>query len=122
MFYKKKIMPVGHDTPDDIKLKDIERERCEAIYSLQERAEKVIICNGAIDLYPEGADKEKAKADAEKAKHLLLCAIGHYDDLVRQYKEVCASPDRNTTAYYGRTIQTSHELIERAYKDFYKRK
>ena len=120
MLFKKKTQ-INHDTLDDIRLKAIEAERCEAIGTLRTRVEKVIICNGAIDLYPEGADKEKAKADAEKAKHSLLCIIGHYDDLVRQYKEVVASPDRNTTTYYGRTLKTSHEWIEYCYKDFYKK-
>ena len=120
MLFKKKT-PINHDTPDDIRLKAIENERCEAIGTLRTRVEKVIICNGAIDLYPEGADKEKAKADAEKAKYSLLCIIGHYDDLVRQYKEVVASPNRNTTTHYGRTLQTSHDWIEYCYKSFYKK-
>lgn len=120
MLFKKKT-PITHDTPDDIRLKDIENERCEAFVTLRERAEKVIICNGVIDIYPEGADKEKAKADAEKAKYSLLCAIGHYDDLVRQYKEVFLSPNRNTTSYYGRALISSHEVIECVYRDFYKK-
>ena len=120
MLFKKKA-PINHDTPDDIRLKAIEEERCEAIGTLRMRVEKVIIRNGAIDLYPEGADKEAAKRDAEKAKYELLCIIGHYDDLVRQYKEVVASPNRVTTTYYGRTLQTSHEWIEYCYKDFYKK-
>lgn len=119
MLFNKPKKLINQDTPDDIKLKAIENERCEAVGTLRARAEKVIICNGAIDLYPEGADKEKAKEDAEKAKYSLLCAIGHYDDVVRQYKEVVASPNRNTTAYYGRTLQTSHEWIEYVYKNFY---
>lgn len=120
MLFKKKTT-INLDTPDDIRLKAIENERGEALATLRERAEKVIICNGVINIYPEGADKEKAKADAEKVKYSLLCAIGHYDDLVRQYKEVFLSPNRNTTAYYGSALISSHELIECVYRDFYKK-
>lgn len=120
MLFNKKTT-INHDTPDDIRLKAIENERSEALAILRERAEKVILCNGVINIYPEGADKEKAKADAEKAKYSLLCAIGHYDDLVRQYKEVFLSPNRNSTSYYGKTLTSSHELIECVYRDFYKK-
>ena len=119
MLFKKKNKPTP--TFQDKKVYGLQEDRLTAYRRLQERAEKVIICNGAIDLYPEGADKEKAKRDAEKAKFSLLCAIGVFDDLVRQYQTALDEPyERVTTTYYGRECATSHEIIERAYKAFYK--
>jgi len=120
LFKKKSTKPTS--TFQDKKLYELQEDRLTAYRRLQERAEKVIICNGAIDLYPEGADKEKAKRDAEKAKYSLLCAIGVYDDLVNQYQRAFDEPyERVTTTYYGRECATSHEIIEKTYKNFYKR-
>ena len=93
----------------------------DAMQDLAERVEKVIICNGVIDLYPEGADKEAAKRDAEKAQRLLLCAIGRYDDIVNQYNDALTYTCRNTTLDYMPIYSNSHALIENYYKNFYKR-
>ena len=120
MLFKKKQAPT--DTPQDITVKRLAERRCRAHIDLRERVEKVIICNGAIDLYPEGADKEKAIVDAEAAKFGLLCAIGVFDDLTNQYLRALAEPlERRTTVDYPTNITTSHEIIEMTYRDFYKR-
>ena len=122
MFGKKKNL-ANVDTALDKRIKEVNGERLATAYSIRERAKKVIICNGAVDLYPEGADKEKAKRDAEQAQKLLLCAIGHYDDLLRQYKEALSQEgERNTTAYWTKETKTSHEWVEVAYEEFYKKK
>lgn len=121
MFSKKKNL-ANVDTALDKRIKEVNGERLATAYSIRERAKKVIICNGAVDLYPEGADKEKAKRDAEQAKKSLLCAVGHYDDLLRQYKEALSQEgERNTTAYWTKETKTSHEWIEMAYEEFYKK-
>ena len=120
MLFKKKQAPT--DTSQDITVKRLTEKRLHAFTDLRERAEKVIICNGAIDLYPEGADKEKAIVDAEAAKFGLLCAIGVFDDLTNQYLRALAEPlERRTTVDYPTKITTSHEIIEMTYRDFYKR-
>ena len=122
MLFNKSKRPINQDTALDKKIKEIDNERLTTAFSIRERAKRVIICNGAIDLYPEGADKDKAKRDAEKAKEILLCAVGHYDDLLRQYKEAFSQEgERNTTAYWSKDAKTSHEWIEMAYEEFWKK-
>ena len=119
MFFKKK-RPINQDTTLDKKIKTLNDERLSTAYSIRERAKRVIICNGAIDLYPEGADKEAAKKVAENAKHLLLCSIGHYDDLRRQYLNAFAEKgERNTTIHWTKECKRSHEWVEMAYEEFY---
>ena len=122
MLFGKKKSNLNTDTILDKKIKELDNERLETAFAIRERAKRVIICNGTIELYPEGADKEKAKRDAEQTKSLLICAVGHYDDLLRQYKEALAEEgERNTTAYWSKETKTSHEWIEMAYEEFYKK-
>ena len=122
MLFNKKKNPINTDTALDKKIKELDNERLVTAYSIRERAKKVIICNGAIDLYPEGADKEAAKREAERVKNLLLCSIGHYDDLRRQYLEALAENGaRNTTVYWTKECKTSHEWVEMAYEEFWKK-
>ena len=119
MFFKKKSNS-NIDTALDKKIKELHSERVATAYVIRERAKNVIICNGAIDIYPEGADKEAARVKAENAKKLLLCSIGHYDDLRRQYLEALAeNGERNTTALWTKECMTSHEWVEMAYKEFW---
>ena len=122
MLFNKAKRPINQDTTLDQKIKVLNSERLAAAYAIRERAQKVIICNGAIDLYYDGADKEKAIKDAESAKYSLLCAIGNYDDLRRQYNEaLCQEGERNTTAYWHKATKTSHEWVEMAYEEFWKK-
>ena len=122
MLFGKKKSNLNTDTALDKKIKELDNERLETAFAIRERAKKVIVCNGAIDLYPEGADKEAAKREAERAKNLLLCSIGHYDDLRRQYLEAFAeNGERNTTVYWTRECKTSHEWVEMAYEEFWKK-
>jgi hypothetical protein len=121
MIFKKKNEPTS--TPQDLTVVRLTERRLKALIDLRERAEKVIICNGAVALYPDGADKEKAIVEAEAAKFGLLCAIGVFDDLTNQYLEALAEPlERRTTLDYPTNVKTSHEIIEGAYRDFYKRR
>jgi hypothetical protein len=120
MIFKKNKKPTS--TSQDIKVKELVERRSLAIRTLMERAEKVIICNGVLDLYPEEADKDKAIVEAEAAKFGLLCAIGVFDDLTNQYLTALAEPhERVTTLDYPSHCATSHEIIEMAYRDFYKK-
>ena len=120
MLFKKNKKPII--TFQDKKIQELAEDRLRALNTLVERTEKVITCNGVIDLYPEGADKEKAKKDAEEAKFSLLCAIGIFDDLTNRYLEALAEPyERVTTLDYTSKCKTSHEIIEMAYRNFYKK-
>lgn len=122
MLFGKKKSNLNTDTALDKKIKELNNERLTTAFAIRERAKKVIICNGAVDLYPEGADKEAAKREAERVKKLLLCSIGHYDDLRRQYLEALAeNGERNTTVYWTKECKTSHEWVEMAYEEFWKK-
>ena len=122
MLFSRKKSNLNTDTALDKKIKELHGERLATAYTIRERAKKVIICNGAIDLYPEGADKEAAKREAERVKNLLLCSIGHYDDLRRQYLETLAeNGERNTTVHWTKECKTSHEWVEMAYEEFWKK-
>ena len=97
----------------DKKIYQLNEDWFEAWHRIEQYAEKVAICNTAITLYPEGADKQKAIKDAEVAKQGLLCAIGYYDDITRQYNEAIKTNEvRITTIDYKLHIKTSHEIIE----------
>lgn len=97
-------------------------ELVEAKSRLMNAAVKVIIANGVIDLYPEGADKDHAIKDAEDRKYSLLCAIGAYDSLRRDYNELLKKmEERKTTLGYPTTYCSSHEVIEMAYRNFWKK-
>jgi hypothetical protein len=122
MLFGKKKSNLNTDTALDKKIKELDNERLATAFTIRERAKTVIVCNGAIDLYPEGADKEAAKKEAERVKNLLLCSIGHYDDLRRQYLEALAeNGERNTTVYWTKECKTSHEWVEMAYEEFWKK-
>lgn len=87
---------------------------------LYEKTRQAITRVGVINLYPDGADRKKAVSDAEKAKHALIVAIGAYDtarmeynNYIKKYAEKFDSPKEEWTT-------TSHEIIEWAYKYYYK--
>ena len=91
---------------------------------LTTKVEKVIIANGVINLYPEGsADKQKAIADAAKAKNNMVNTLANYDNLYATLRRLLTTDgERNTTIYW--TIDRwseSHEIIECAYRNFYRK-
>ena len=121
MFGKKKIEKI-YDTSADLLVKKLANEIAEARCRISERVTKVICRNGVIELYPEGADKEKARADAETAKQMLLNAIAIYDDLANQYEKAIANKDRRTTISYRSCLMTSHEIVEKDYEYYMKKR
>ena len=93
---------------------------CEAHDRLTAKTKQVITRLGVINLYPDGADREKAVSDAEEAKRTLIAAIGEYDTVrmeynnyIKKYAEMFDSPKKEWTT-------TSHEIIEWAYQYYNK--
>lgn len=87
---------------------------------LTEKVKQVITRLGVINLYPNGPDRTVAIADAEKARHAMLVAIGAYDaarmeynNYIKKYAEKFDNPKREW-------ITTSHEVIEQAYERYNK--
>lgn len=109
-------------TPLDKLIVEKHYEVRDAKCRLMAAAEKVIIANGVIDLYPEGADKVRAIEDAEARKHSLLCAIGAYDGRMQEYNELLKREGaRETTVGWFNEFSTSHEIIETVYRNFWKK-
>ena len=99
---------------------DLIHEVWEARDRLYEKTRQAITRVGVINLYPDGADRRKAVSDAEEAKHALIVAIGAYDtacmeynNYIKKYAEKFDSPKEEWTT-------TSHEIVEWAYKYYYK--
>jgi hypothetical protein len=110
-------------TGGDIFLLKTQDDIQQAKLSLEGAVRKVIICIGCIDLYPNGADKDLAKQDAEKAKYILLNAIAIYDDCLQKYKaelKIYPKEERTITSSWVDTrFSSSHEIIEFFYEKFY---
>ena len=85
--------------------------------------QQVIIKRGVIDLYPEGPDQERAKEHLKKAKFSLLCAIGNYDGRLQEYKNALNKNEEWRKTTIGKRCQfiPSHEVIEIAYLEFFKK-
>lgn len=109
-------------TPLDKLIAEKYYEVNDAKLRLMSAAENVIIANGVIDLYPEGADKAQAIKDAENRKYSLLCAIGAYDGRMQEYRDLLKREGkREETAGWTNTFSTSHKMIEIVYRNFWKK-
>lgn len=119
MFNKKnKNQPTALDNRISKKFEELKEVKSRLISAVG----KVIVANGVIALYPEGADKARAIEDAEERKHSLLCVIGEYDARLYEYNNLLKSKDeRKTTFGYPIHCGTSHEIVEIAYRNFWKK-
>lgn len=78
---------------------------------LYEQVKKIIIKQAVINIYPSGADQDRAKKDLEQTKQHLLCIIGEYDDKRQQYQEL----KKKYPEYKGVDFPSSHDQIETDY-------
>ena len=117
--FKKKVS----DTVADRMIYEAEEIAQSAKNRLIGAVQQVIIKQGVIDLYPEGPDQERAKEDLKKAKFSLLCAIGNYDGRLQEYKNALNKNEEWRETTIGKRCQfiSSHEVIELAYLNFFKR-
>lgn len=89
--------------------------------ALDAAVQDVIIKNGVIDLYPSGADKEKAKVDLQTAKNRLLCAIGKHDSILSEIERYYVVNKYNFVEYskwYPGLLADSHKMVEIFYRNF----
>ena len=115
MFKKKKPFNSYENRVDDLI-----HEVWEARDRLTAKAKQVITRLGVINLYPDGADRKKAVSDAEEAKHALLVAIGAYDTARMKYNDYVGKNAEKFDNHKEKWTTTSHEIIEWAYKYYYK--
>ena len=116
MFSKKK-KPFN---PYENRVDDLIHEVLETRDRLYEKTRQVITRVGVINLYPDGADRKKAVSDAEEAKHALFVAIGAYDTARMEYNDYVEKNAEKFDNHKEKWTTTSHEIIEWAYKYYYK--
>lgn len=116
MFGKKK-KPFN---PYENRADDLIYEVWETRDRLYEKTRQVITRLGVIDLYPNGPDRTVAIADAEKARHAMLVAIGAYDTARMEYNNYVEKNAEKFDNHKEKWTTTSHEIIEWAYKYYYK--
>ena len=113
--------PLLQPTLYDQKRHEMHVQMYDAMSTLEDATKATIVRLGVVNLYPEGADKNKAQEDANKQQYVLLCAIGSYDGLRTDYiKYVQKHTDKFvTTANWPMKWATSHEVIEKTYTKFF---
>lgn len=116
MFGKKK-KPFN---PYENRVDDLIYEVWEARDRLTAKAKQVITRLGVINLYPDGADREKAVSDAKEAKHALIVAIGAYDTARMEYNNYIKKYAEKFDSHKREWTTTSYEIIEWAYQYYNK--
>ena len=116
-FFKKK--KVEQETYEDKQLIKLLYDCYEAMDKLKEQVLQTIITNNVVELYPDGADKNKAIKDSEHEKRMLLCCVATYDlkrtNYINYFEET--RDKRVTTKNYTRDVAESHKVIEQTYKN-----
>ena len=101
---------------EDSRLVELENARQDACISLKAAVKKTIIKQGVIALYIAGTpDKDIAQKEVEAAKRSLLCCIGAYDARLQELVDYAKKNNMGCVA------ATSHNIIEEAYEEFYKK-
>lgn len=115
MFKKKKEMI--KDTIEDMQLNQLRVQIDDISHNMYKTIEDIIVKQGVINLYLDGADKDKAIKDYKFKQQQLLALIGEYDDLRNQIDNYMKKTNekRKTTLDYKLHV-TSHERIEQIYK------
>ena len=86
---------------------------------LKKRVEKVIVCKGVIDLYPDGADQKAAIKDFEHSQQCLLNQIAFYDDSRQTFIKTLVKYQAEGVGLNWVKPLTSHEIVEETYKEFF---
>ena len=124
MFNKKKIKEENINKYYDEKYTEYVSLFKTAQQNLRDSAENVLTKKLAVEIYPEGADKEQAKQDLEKAQHSLICHIGAMDARRQEMLEYYTKWYEELKPFNWRSpydYGTSHETIECVVTNFYRR-
>lgn len=106
MFNKKKKKIDPHENQINFFLSQIK----DAEIYLQAAVEAVLYKKNVIDVYPSGADKNRAQEELEDARVSLLLKIARYDDCRARYFEYL---EKNKLPCYAYPYPTdSHILVE----------
>lgn len=117
MFFKKKDSHVNiYEAHADERLYDLWAERDRLVAKTCE----VITRKAVIDIYPDGADRDAAIKECEKAKRSLLCAIGAYDTSRMEYNDYITKNAERFDNPRRPWTTTSHDFIAFAYRTYFK--
>ena len=104
------------------KYENIVDQYLQAQTSVQSRAEASLIKKLAIEVYPEGADKQAAQKELDEAQRSLICAIGAMDarrqEMIDYYTtnfEKIKDENYKSPQFYPK----SHDTVEFAIQCFY---
>lgn len=86
----------------------------QAFDNLVEDVQFVYTRLNVVNLYPDGADKQRAIRDLEKAKSKLLVDIGIYDTLRAESLNMLNEKGEDTYSFEI-THPKSHDVIEQTY-------
>lgn len=106
------------------KYENIVDQYLQAQMSVQSRAETSLVKKLAVEVYPEGPDKQAAQRDLDEVQQSLICAIGSMDarrqemiDFYITNFEKIKDENYKNPQFYSK----SHETVEFAIKMFYRR-
>lgn len=119
MFKRK--LPQEIETVEDRTRIRLHKEVSDLSIRIREEVRRVVVKEGAANLYPEGADKDAAKKEAERAKYSLICAVGAFDVAIAEYRKFCQDNLEKfiTTSNYSSLVNwNSHQIIESEYESF----
>lgn len=106
------------ETYEDKQLIKLLHECYKEMDKLEDQVLQTIIANNVVELYPDGADKNKAIKDSEHKKRMLLCCVATYDlkrtNYINYFEKT--RDKRVITKNYIRDFVESHKIIEQFYK------
>lgn len=120
MFFKKKEVKKNSY---DLTCERLQSEMAEQLNLLVNYVPQVIGAVNVVALYPEGPDKKKAEEDANKKREGLRNRIAHYDTAQADYERFLKDTEgkREYTAEWWNRYLSSHEVVENAWKNFFKK-
>ena len=103
-----------------IRFRQLVNELREKREDLIARVQELIAKKNVIDLYPEGADKNAAIVAFESKQKTLLNYIAQYDNVLIRIANYDASKCEPPVNQHFYSKESSHDVIEEAYKMFMK--
>lgn len=109
----------------DEKLEEYLSQLEHAMWDLQKVVKEVLTKKLAVEVYPEGADKEQAKQDLAKAQRSLICHVGAVDARRQEaidYYNTHLDSLKDFNYKHPSLYSTGHQVIENTIKSYYDKK
>ena len=96
----------------DEKFETLEQSVRNAIENLLSIMPKLIIRKEVIELYPEGADKDRAIKDFQETQKSFICTLGHYDCCLSKLIDYETKHKDEFSQNHFITFLTGHKVVE----------